>query len=195
MRPLLVATLHTKAESAEEPEHADDSNIQHSENAPLHALAEVAGVPVQAEARAEDGEVERGVVVVDVSDTRHGDEGQVVQEPAEDGVDAGVVELVDLRPGELLVAALPADGIPGEHAEEEDDREGRAPVDERVAEEEVLDDVVVPTAHAEADVQERPLPWLGGEIILLVGVRDKSVVGGHHSDVKVDEVAEEGRLV
>ena len=113
MRPLLVAALHAEAESAEEPEHADDSNVQHGENAPLHALAEVAGVPVQAEAGAEDGEVERRVVVVDVSDTSHCDEGQVVKEPAEDGVDAGVVELVDLRQGQLLVAALPADGVPG----------------------------------------------------------------------------------
>ena len=133
--------------------------------------------------------------MVDVSDTGHGDERQVVQEPAEDGVDAGVVELVDLRPGELLVAALPADGVPGEHAEEEDDGEGRAPVDERVAEEEVLDDVVVPAAHAESDVEERPLPWLRGEIVLLVGVRDKGVVGSQHGDVEVDEVTEERRLV
>ena len=55
--------------------------------------------------------------------------------------------------------------------------------------------VIVPTAHAEADVEKRPLPWLGGKVILLVGVGDKGVVGGHHGDVKVDEVAEEGRLV
>jgi hypothetical protein len=193
--PLPVVPLHTKAESAEEPEHGKDSNVKNSEDRPLHALAEIAGVPVEAEARAEDSEVQGRVVVVDVSDAGHGNEGQVVQEPAEHGVDARVVEVVDLGPGELVVAALPADRVPGDHGEEEDDREGRAPVHERVAEQEVLDDVVVPAAHAETDVQERPLPRLGGEVILLVGVGNEGVVRGHHGDVEVDKVAEEGRLV
>jgi hypothetical protein len=50
MAPLLVVALHAKAESAEEPEHADDGDVQHGENAPLHALAEITSVPVQAEA-------------------------------------------------------------------------------------------------------------------------------------------------
>jgi hypothetical protein len=190
-----VVTLHTEAESAEEPEHGKDSDVKNSEDRPLNALAEVTSVPVEAEARAQDSEVESRVVVVNVGDTGHGDERQVVQEPAEHGVDARVVEVVDLRPGELVVAALPADRVPGDHAEEEDDREGRAPVDERVAEQEVLDDVVVPAAHAETDVQERPLPRLGGEVILLVGVGNEGVVRGHHGDVQVNEVAKEGRLV
>jgi hypothetical protein len=193
--PLPVVPLHTKAESAEEPEHGKDSNVKNSEDRPLHALAEIAGVPVEAEARAEDSEVQGRVVVVDVSDAGHGNEGQVVQEPAEHGVDARVVEVVDLGPGELVVAALPADRVPGDHGEEEDDREGRAPVHERVAEQKVLDDVVVPAAHAETDVQEGPLPGLGGEIVLLVGVGDEGVVRGHHGDVEVDKVAEERRLV
>ena len=133
--------------------------------------------------------------MVNVGDTSHGDEGQVVQEPAEHGVDARVVEVVDLGPSELVVAALSADRVPSDHDEEEADREGRAPVDERVAEQEVLDDMVVPAAHAETDVQEGPLPGLGGEVVLLVRVGNESVVRGHHGDVEVDEVAEEGRLV
>jgi hypothetical protein len=66
--------------------------------------------------------------------------------------------------------------------------EGGAPVDERVAEEEVLDNVVIPAAHAQADVQERPLPGLGGKIVLLVRVGNEGVVGSHHGDVQVDEV-------
>ena len=68
--------------------------------------------------------------------------------------------MIDLLPGEFVVAALPADGVPEEHGAEEDEGEGRAPVDGRVAEEEVLHDVVVPAAHAEADVEKGPLPWL-----------------------------------
>ena len=44
-------------------------------------------------------------------------------------------------------------------------------------------------------MQDGPLPELGGEVVLLVRVRDEGVVGGHHGDVEVDEVVEEGRLV
>lgn len=55
--------------------------------------------------------------------------------------------------------------------------------------------MVVPAAHAEADVEEGPLPELRGEIVLFVWVRDQSVVGRHHGDVEMHEVAEEGRLV
>ena len=55
--------------------------------------------------------------------------------------------------------------------------------------------VIVPTAHAESNVEKGPLPEGGSEIILLVGVWYERVVGSHHGDVEVDEVAEEGRLV
>ena len=195
MPPLLIRPLHTEADGAEEPEHTNNHRVQHGEDAPLHALVQVPRVPVHTEATAQDGEIERGVVVMNVSHTRHSDEGEVMQEPADDGVDAGVVEVVDLGPGELVVAALPADRVPREHEEEEAEREGRAPVDGRVAEEEVLDDVVVPAAHAQADVEDGPLPGFGGQVVLFVGVGDEGVVGGHHGDVQVHEVAQEGRFV
>jgi hypothetical protein len=48
--------------------------------------------------------------------------------------------------------------------------------------------LVVPAAHTKADVEDWPFPEFGGEVILLVGVRNKSVVGGHHGDVEMDEV-------
>lgn len=51
--------------------------------------------------------------------------------------------------------------------------------------------MIIPPAHAETDVQEWPLPELGGEIVLLVWVRDKRVVRGHHGHVQVDKVTEE----
>jgi hypothetical protein len=53
---------------------------------------------------------------------------------------------------------------------------------------------IVPTAHAETDVEEGPLPELGGEVVLLVRVGDEGVVGRHHGDIQMDEVLEEGRL-
>jgi hypothetical protein len=44
-------------------------------------------------------------------------------------------------------------------------------------------------------VEERPLPRLGGEVVLFIWIRDESIVGSHHGNVEVDEVAEEGRFV
>ena len=44
-------------------------------------------------------------------------------------------------------------------------------------------------------MQDRPLPEVGSEIVLFVGVGDESVVGGHHGDVEVDEVAKERGFV
>ncbi|KAI7506427.1 hypothetical protein KC367_g96 [Hortaea werneckii] len=64
------------------------------------------------------------------------------------------------------LATLPADSIPNDHADEKDDRESRAPVDRWVAEQEVFDNVVVPAAHTQANVEKRPLPWLGGKVVL-----------------------------
>lgn len=128
---------------------------------------------------------------MDICDSGHGDKRQVVQKPADDGVDAGVVEVVDIALGEVVVAALPAYAVPDDHQTEDGEGCGTAPVDEGVAEEEVLDDVVVPAAHAEADVEEWPLPWGGGEVVLFVWVGDEGVVGCHHCDVEVDKVTEE----
>ena len=51
--------------------------------------------------------------------------------------------------------------------------------------------VVVPAAHTETDVQNGPLPETRSKIILLVGVRDKGVVGRHHSNVEMDEILQE----
>src|SRR4051812_43223725 len=55
--------------------------------------------------------------------------------------------------------------------------------------------VVVPAAHTQTDMQNRPLPKLRSQVILLVWVGDQSVVRCHHSDVEVDEITEERRLV
>lgn len=44
-------------------------------------------------------------------------------------------------------------------------------------------------------MEDGPLPGRGGEIVLLVRVRDKGVVRGHHSNVEMNEVTEERRLV
>ena len=195
MPPLLIRALHPKANSPEEPKQANNNRIQHREDTPLQTLMQVPRVPVQTKATRQNSKVQRRIIVMDIRHARHGDEGQIMQEPANDGIQAGVVEVIDLGPGELVVAALPAHRVPGQHQEEEAQREGRAPVYRRVAEEEVLDDGVVPAAHAQADVQERPLPGFRGEVVLFVWVGDEGVVGGHHGYVEVHEVAQEGGFV
>ena len=39
------------------------------------------------------------------------------------------------------------------------------------------------------------MPESRSKVVLLVGVGDEGVVGGHHGDIEVDEVLEERRLV
>lgn len=132
-----MIALHAKDNGTEKPEQGGDRQVQGAENGPLEASVLAAGQrprdPVEDEAHGQDGEVEGGVVVMDVGDAGHGDEGQVVQDPANDGVDAGVVDLVDVGEGEFGVAALPADEVPGYDDAEGGEGEGAAPVHERVA--------------------------------------------------------------
>lgn len=118
-----------------------------------------------------------------------------MEEPSKNGIEGRVVDVVNLIRLEFGVPSLPANKIPHNKAADGQQGEKGAPVDSWVAEEEVLDDVVVPAAHSEADMEDGPLPKLGGEVILFVRIRDKGIVGGHHRDVEVEEVAEEGRLV
>lgn len=86
------------------------------------------------------------------------------------------MDLVDIGLFKLVVSSLPADQVPDYHKSEDAHGGCGAPVDERVSEEEVLDDGVVPTAHAETDVENGPLPELRSEIILLVWIGNKGVV-------------------
>lgn len=77
---------------------------------------------------------------MDVGDARHSDEGEVVQDPADDGVEAGVVEAVELVRGEVVVATLEADEVVSGQGGEKQEGEGRGPVDEGITQEEVFDD-------------------------------------------------------
>jgi hypothetical protein len=63
-----------------------------------------------------------------------------VQEPPDNGVETGVVELIDVGLLEVIVAALPADEVPEDHKGEDAEGGGAAPVDGGVAEEEILYD-------------------------------------------------------
>lgn len=193
--PLSVGSFHTEGDSSEHPEQSNDNSVEDGVDSVLHSARETARNPVSAESEAENSEVKSGVVVVDIGDTTHGHEGCVMQNPADNGVDTGVVDLVNILLGQLGVTALPANQVVGDKKAESGDRSSTGPVDEGVTEEEVLDNVVVPAAHAETNIEKRPLPRSRGQVILLVRIGDKSVVRSHHGDVQVNKVTKERRFV
>lgn len=80
--------------------------------------------------------------MVNISDTTHGHEGKVMQNPADDGVNAGVVDLVDLGLLEVGVATLPTDNVVDDDKTEDSKTGCAAPVDKWVTKKEVLDDYV-----------------------------------------------------
>lgn len=189
---LLVRANHAPADGHEEDVKPNNSRIEDTIANALGELALGPEEPIGKEAEGEDGEVKRRVVVMDVGDTAHDDEGQVVKEPADDRVDTSVVDLVNAVLVELLVATLPAESVPNDEKAKDAETGSGAPVDKRVAKQEVLDGLVVPTAHSQANVEDRPLPPLGSQVILLVRIGNKSVVGGHHGNV-LSRVLEESQ--
>lgn len=190
-----MASLHTEGDGSECPEQTNDDRVENSVDAVLDGAREAAGNPVGAEGETEDGKVKSRVVVVDVGNTTHGHERCVVENPTNNRVNTSVVNLVHVLLRELVVATLPANEVVGEKKTESRNRSGTGPVDEGITKKEVLDNVVVPAAHAETNIEKRPLPRSRGKVVLLVRIRDKSVVRSHHGDVQVDEVTKERRFV
>lgn len=90
---------------------------------------------------------------------------------------------------------MPSQNVPHHHKANNADADGGAPIDQRVSEKEVLDNVVIPATHAKANVQNGPLPPLRGKVVLLVRVGNQSIVGCHHGNVEMNEVVKERRLV
>jgi len=150
--------------------------------------------------------------MMDIGNTTHGHEGSVVQCPSDDRIKSGVMDLVNVGLLQVIVTALPAHRVPCDYKTEDTKTGSATPVNEGVAEEEVLDDckvlahfesrlkgskltIIVPSTHTKTNMEKRPLPERGGEIVLLVRIGYKRIVGGHHGNVEMDEVLEEGRLV
>lgn len=115
MAPLLITAHHAEGDGPEEDKHANHTRVPKSIDGPLRRPvppAQRPREPVDQEAGRQDGEVQRRVVMMDVRDSRHGDEGQVMEDPADDGIEAGIVDVVDVVGFEFVVAALPADEVP-----------------------------------------------------------------------------------
>jgi hypothetical protein len=192
---LLVGASHAPANRDEVDVEADDNGVQDAIYNGLDGVVAVAREPINKETKVEDGEVKSRVVVVHVSNTSHDNKRKVVQEPASQRVQGRVVNVVDLLLREVVNASLPSKDVPNNDQTSNTEGSCGTPVDQRVTEKEVLDNVITPAAHAKTNVEERPLPPLGCKVILLVGIGNQSVVGGHHSDVQVDKVVEERRPI
>lgn len=180
---LLVRAHHSPADGHEEDVKPDNRGIKDTKANALRKFALASEKPVGKETEGEDGEVESRVVVMNVGDTAHDDEGQVVEEPADDRVDSSIVDLVNAILVELVVTTLPAESVPNDEKAKDTETSSGAPVDERVAKQEILDGLVVPAAHSQTNVKDRPLPPLGSQIVLLVRIGNKSVVRCHHGNV------------
>ena len=76
--------------------------------------------------------------MVQVRDTCHCNKGHVVQEPADDGIQPSVVDLVDVTFLKFVVAALPADQVPEDNETKGAKGDKGGPVHYRIAEEEKL---------------------------------------------------------
>ena len=63
-----------------------------------------------------------------------------MQEPSDNGIETGVVDLIDVGLLKIIVAALPANEVPENHKGEDAEGGSAAPVDGGVAEEKVLYD-------------------------------------------------------
>lgn len=113
MLPLRRTSLHTKADSPEQPEESDHDTVQYHIRRPLNILPQLLCAPIYAETCAQNTEPQCRIVVVDVGDTSHEDEWEVVQEPANSRVNSRVVDVFNLVVCKIGVAALPANDVEG----------------------------------------------------------------------------------
>ena len=79
-------------------------------------------------------------VMMHICDACHGDKRSIVQKPSDDGIQPGVVDLVNVVGLELLVASLPSNEVPCDNGDKDAETGRRTPVDDRIAEQKVLDD-------------------------------------------------------
>lgn len=190
-----MVASHSPADGDEVDVKTNDGGVEDAINNSLDCRLAVASEPVNQEAKGKDGKVESGIVVMHIGDTGHNNKGKIVEEPSGNGVQRRIVDVVNLLLAEVAETSLPAENVPDNDEANHSKRSGGTPVDQRITKEEVLDNVVRPATHSETDMEEWPLPPLGSKVILLIGVGDQGIVGGHHGHVEMDKVVEEGGLV
>jgi hypothetical protein len=115
MRPLAAGPNHSEADSPEKPVQSNGDNVQDAEDTPLHLLVQSPCCPIEAEAHYHDREPKCRVVMMDIGNTTHSQEGKIVQCPSDDGIDTGVVDLVKVGLLQVVVTTLPAHGVPDDN--------------------------------------------------------------------------------
>lgn len=120
VEPLQVAILaiwsdHSPTDWHEQNVKTNGRSVQDTIDSVLHTLDLVAQHPIRDESKVENGKVKSWIIVVHISNTSHGDEWQVVEEPTEDGIERRVVDLIDIRLLEVGIASLPPDKVPSYH--------------------------------------------------------------------------------
>lgn len=109
MRPLPVAAFHSKADGSEHPVKSDDDSVQRKVDTDLHILVQLRGRPIHNKAQHQDGEPKGRIVMMDISNTTHQNKGQVVEEPSNDWVETGVVDLIEIIwVLDVFITTLPA---------------------------------------------------------------------------------------
>lgn len=197
--PFEVAVLagwsrHTERDWNEENEYGNDDSVGNSINSPRDLAWKLLRKEVEEEAKDEDGKVESRVVMMDVGNSAHHDEWNVMERPSDQWVESVVVPLINIIVGEILATSLPSKEIEDKSETKHSQCGSGSPVDDWVTQQEVLDNLIIPRAHSQTNVQNWPLPPEGGEVVLLVWVWYEGVVGGHHGNVQVKEIPQEWRL-
>jgi hypothetical protein len=138
--PLLARSNHAKRDGPEQPVKTNNNRVQYGKDGPADLVVQFPRRPVKTETHSQDSEPQGRVVVVNVGNTTHGHEREVVQNPANDRVKSRVVNLVNFRLLEVVVPALPADNVVDDNEAEDSETGCATPVHKRIAEKEVLDD-------------------------------------------------------
>jgi len=82
--------------------------------------------------------------------------------------------------------------VASNHKDSDDQARCSGPPHNRVPDEVVLDLIVTPAAHPQAEVEPGPVRGGRRENVFLVRIGDERIVRVHHRYVEVPEVAQEG---
>lgn len=190
MCPLLTGTLNAKHNYPEVNKQASDDQVQEDIDERDGFGVEFLGKPVNAESKSQDGIIESWIIVVNICHTCHDNKWKIVENPANNRIQPGIMDMVNVGLAEVFIASLPADKVPKDQDTKHAQAGSAAPVNRRVSEEVVFNNAVVPGTHAKANLEYRPLPEFRRKIILFVWVRDKGVVRSHHGNIQVNKVLE-----
>ena len=147
-------------------------------------------------------------VVVNVCHTAHDEEREIVKTPSHQCNLPNIQEVIPLIYAKLqqrrspnqsreltsikvFVLALHPEDVHRSDEQRCDQTNRARPPDERSTKQVILGLSVAPTAHPQTEVHERPISRRGCQNIFFVRVRDESIVGRHHGDIEMPEIAEE----